>query len=246
LPVVFLDEFLGLRPRTACRDEGTVVLVRVDDHEFGIVIDGVRHGQPGAAGVGESASLSTVVVKPIGTLLSQIGLYAGATVLGDGGVVLILDLRGILRAADLPAGREADETSPPAARSDADRYLVCRTRQGRRIALPLERITRLEHVAAADVQPLGDRQVVRHGAGFTAVVDADRLLGDEAMVGNAMKLVVLGGDEGAFAVAVGQILDVLPAESPLQSSAVSTGVSGLLALGGMATEVLDVSRGLPW
>ena len=62
LPVVFLDEFLGLRPQTACRDEGTVVLVRVDDHEFGIVIDGVRHGQPGAAGVGESASLSTVVV----------------------------------------------------------------------------------------------------------------------------------------------------------------------------------------
>jgi len=246
LPVVFLDEFLGLRPQTACRDEGTVVLVRVDDHEFGIVIDGVRHGQTGAAGVGESASLSTVVVKPIGTLLSQIGLYAGATVLGDGGVVLILDLRGILRAADLPAGREADETSPSVATSDADRYLVCRTRQGRRIALPLERITRLEHVAAADVQPLGDRQVVRHGAGFTAVVDADRLLGAEAMVGSAMKLVVLGGAEGTVAVAVGQILDVLPAESPLQSTAVSTGVSGLLALGGMATEVLDVSRGLPW
>jgi hypothetical protein len=78
------------------------------------------------------------------------------------------------------------------------------------------------------------------------VVDADRLLGDEAMVGNAMKLVVLGGAEGAVAVAVGQILDVLPAESQLQSTGVSTGVSGLLALGGMATEVLDVSRGLPW
>jgi two-component system chemotaxis sensor kinase CheA len=247
LPVVFLDEFLGLRERTACRDEGTVVLVRVDDHEFGIVIDGVQHGHTGAAGVGEAASLSTVVVKPIGSLLSQVGLYAGATVLGDGGVVLILDLRGILRAADVPAGREADGASAASVASDAARYLVCRTRQGRRIALPLDRITRLEHVAAADLQPLGGRQVVRRGDGFTSVVDADRLLGGEATApADAVKLVVVGGAEGTVAVSVGQILDVLPAESPLQADSATTGVSGLLALGGLATEVLDVSRGLPW
>jgi len=247
LPVVFLDEFLGLRERTACRDDGTVVLVRVDDHEFGIVIDGVQHGQPAAAGVGEAASLSTVVVKPIGSLLSQVGLYAGATVLGDGGVVLILDLRGILRAADVPAGREVDGASVAPLASDAARYLVCRTRQGRRIALPLERITRLEHVAAADLQPLGGRQVVRRGDGFTSVVDADRLLGAEATTpADAVKLVVVGGAEGTVAVSVGQILDVLPAESPLQADSATTGVSGLLALGGLATEVLDVSRGLPW
>ena len=247
LPVVFLDEFLGLRGRTACRDEGTVVIVRVDDHEFGIVIDNVRHGEPGGAGVGESASLSTVVVKPIGSLLSQVGLYAGATVLGDGGVVLILDLRGILRATELPAGREADGAAPTATASDADRYLVCRTRQGRRIALPLERITRLEHVTAADVQPLGDRQVVRRGEGFTSVVDADHLLGGEGgACAESVKLVVLGGPEGSIAVSVGQILDVLAAESPLQAVEATTGVAGLLALGGLATEVLDVSRGQPW
>lgn len=247
VPVVFLDEFLGLRDRTACREEGTVVIVRVDDHEFGIVIDGVRHGQPGAAGVGESASLSTVVVKPIGSLLSQVGLYAGATVLGDGGVVLILDLRGILRAAALPASQEADAAASIAPVTEAERYLVCRTRQGRRIALPLARITRLEQVAAADVQPLGDRQVVRRGVGFTSVVDADHLLGAASTAAmEAVKLVVIGGPEGAVAVSVGQILDVLAAESPLQATAATAGVAGLLALGGLATEVLDVSEGLPW
>ncbi|MEI6239263.1 MAG: chemotaxis protein CheA [Planctomycetia bacterium] len=247
LPVVFLDEFLGLRERTACRDEGTVVLVRVDDHEFGVVIDGVRHGIPTEAGVGEAASLSTVVVKPIGSLLAQVGLYAGATVLGDGGVVLILDLRGLLQAADLPAAREVDAVAAAAAATDADRYLVCRTRHGRRIALPLDQITRLESVPAGDVQVLGDRKVVRRGDGFTPVVDADRLLGGGGTEpGDAVKLVVLGGPEGPVAVSVGQILDVLAAESPLQSTAATRGIAGLLALGGLATEVLDVSRGQPW
>ena len=61
-----------------------------------------------------------------------------------------------------------------------------------------------------------------------------------------MKLVVLGGPEGSIAVSVGQILDVLAAESPLQAVEATTGVAGLLALGGLATEVLDVSRGQPW
>lgn len=243
LPVVFLDEFLGLRDRSTRRAEGTAVIVRIDDHEFGLVIDGVRHGM--STGVGEVASLSTVVVKPIGSLLAQIGLYAGATVLGDGGVVLILDLRGILRAADLPPVREAERTVAAAAASLADRYLVCRTARGRRIALPLERITRLENVPAARLESLGERRVVRRGDAFTPVVDADRLLGGgTATLLDTLNLVVLGGPEGPVGLAVGRILDVLPAESPLQPGLAAPGVCGTLALGGLATEVLDLSRGI--
>ncbi len=256
LPVVFLDEFLGLRERTACRDEGTVVLVRVDDREFGIVIDGVRHarhahdGDESAArgtggGIGEAASLSTVVVKPIGGLLAQIGLYAGATVLGDGGVVLILDLRGMLRAADLPPVREADREADVVTET-GDRYLVCRTGHGRRIALPLERIIHLENVSVADLQSLGDRRVIRRGGAFTRVVDADELLGDPAASpGDRMSLVVCGRPDGPIGIAVRQILDVVAAESSLQPALATSGVCGALALGGVATEILDLARDLP-
>jgi len=248
LPVVFLDEFLGLCDRTSRRAEGTAVIVRIDDHEFGLVIDGVRHGTSPveSSAVGETASLSTVVVKPIGSLLAQIGLYAGATVLGDGSVVLILDLRGILRAADLPPVREAERAVAAAPVNLSDRYLVCRTARGRRIALPLERITRLENVPATHLESLGERHVVRRGDDFTPVVDADRLLGGSTATApvDAINLVVLAGPEGPVGVAVGRILDVLPAESPLQPALAAPGVCGTLALGGLATEVLDISQGL--
>jgi two-component system chemotaxis sensor kinase CheA len=249
LPVVFLDEFLGLCDRTARRAGGTAVIVRIDDHEFGLVIDGGRQGAGPAerTAVGETASLSTVVVKPIGSLLAQIGLYAGATVLGDGSVVLILDLRGILRAADLPPVREAERAVAAAPVNPSDRYLVCRTARGRRIALPLERITRLENVPATHLESLGERHVVRRGDDFTPVVDADRLLGGNAATApDALNLVVLAGPEGSVGVAVGRILDVLPAESPLQPALAAPGVCGTLALGGLATEVLDISQGLAW
>jgi len=249
VPVIFLDEFLGLRPRTACREHGTVVLVRVDDHEFGLVVDAAQSAAGEAAEVhrwtvAEAASLSTIVVKPIGGLLAQLGIYSGATVLGDGGVVLILDLRGILRAADLPqAPRRSDETAPATAvDADADAYLVCSTGTGRRIALPLDRVLRLEQFEAAALEAAGSGHVVRRGETFTPVVDADRLLGNAAAVpgAGAVNLVVLNERCGGIAVAVRSILDIAPAESLLQADLSAAGVAGTLSVGGRATEVLDL------
>jgi len=249
VPVVFLDAFLGLRPRAAGRETGTVVLVRVDDHEFGLVVDSARTGFPSAEladaqAASEAASLSTIVVKPIGTLLAQLGIYSGATVLGDGGVVLILDLRGILRAAQLPPlPRPEAASGRPDASAPADSYLVCQTGSGRRIALPLDSVARLERFGRDELQPVGHRQVVRRGQAFTPVVDADSLLGSPATAADdgTIHLVVLDERRGGVGIAVRQILDVAPAESPLQPGLAGSGVVGTLAVGGRATELLDLT-----
>jgi len=245
VPVVFLDRFLGLRLETACREQGTVVLVRVDDREFGLVVDGMQAGGTGSSDLLEAVSLSTVVVKPIGGLLAQLGLYSGATVLGDGGVVLILDLRGVVRAAALPPIER--EAAPPAgsSRDDADRgdrYLVCTTRSGRRIAVPLGHVVRLEQYAAGDLEPLGSRVVVRRGNAFTPVVDADVLLGGgQPAAEERVQLVVLDDHQSGLGLAVGGIIDVVAAESDLQPDLAAPGISGSLALGGLATEVVDLA-----
>jgi two-component system chemotaxis sensor kinase CheA len=189
------------------------------------------------------------VVKPIGSMLAQLGIYSGATVLGDGGVVLILDLRGMLRAANLPAvERDEPPTDTAAVPAVASSYLVCRTGAGRRIALPLDSVTRLETFGADALQPVGNRQVVRRGGMFTPVVDADSLLGSRPGVAaddGAVKLVVLDDRCGGVGIAVRQILDVTAAESPLQPALAATGVAGTLALGGLATELLDLTTVLP-
>ncbi len=246
VPVVFLDEFLGLREHTACRHEGTVVLLRVDDREFGLVIDGLRTVEQAADGkpAAEAVSLTTIVVKPIGPLLSQIGVYAGATVLGDGGVALILDLRGLLRMADLPPVEQPATAGDAVIHTEelADRYLVCRTNAGRRVAVPLEGVTRLESIVANDLQPVAGRHVVRRGDGFTPVIDVDSLLGSPTTAPPAaLHLVVLGTPTGNVGLAVRQIVDVAAAESPLQTDLAAAGMVGSLSLSGLATEVLDLT-----
>ena len=248
VPLVFLDEFLGLRRETSCRDQGTVVLVRVDDREFGIVVDGSTQVGGSAGGCRElleSATLSTIVVKPIGAVLSGIGVYSGATVLGDGGVVLILDLRGLARAVDVPASEPGTEPAAGSGSTPSDRYLVCTTRAGRRVALPLGDVVRLEKHRGRDVQTTGPRRLIRRGDGFTPLADADGLLGSggDGRLGQdaeaALNVVVIRGPAGDLGLAVQRILDVAAAESPLQTALVAPGVVGTVALGGLATEVLD-------
>jgi two-component system, chemotaxis family, sensor kinase CheA len=251
VPLVFLDAFLGLRPETTCRREGTVVLVRADDREFGIVVDGrTRAGEATACReLLESASLSTIVVKPIGSVLAGLGLYSGATVLGDGGVVLILDLRGLAKAAELPPIDRGEEAAEGGGEEAADRYLVCQTRRGRRIALPLGGVVRLEKHAGGDVHAAGPRRLIRRGDGFTPLEDADGLLADSsagtsglaASTADMLNVVVVRCPAGDVGIAVARILDVVAAESALQPALAAEGVTGTLALGGQATEVLDVA-----
>jgi two-component system chemotaxis sensor kinase CheA len=257
VPVIFLDEFLGLRATTAARENGTVVLVRIDDHEFGIVVDGPQTEGPAsnafpsrdgqAVTIPEAASLSTIVVKPIGSLLAQLGIYSGATVLGDGSVVLILDLRGILRAVELPPQPRRDEAAAAASISAADSYLVCRTGAGRRIAVPIDTVVRLEQFQGHELQAVGGKRLVRRGDLFTPVVDADSLLGAPGVRDSdgTVNLVVLDGRCGGIGIAVRQILDVAAADSVLQPSLAAPGVAGTLAVGGIATEVLDLAAFLP-
>jgi len=256
VPVVFLDEFLGLRRTTAARENGTVVLVRVDDHEFGLVVDGTQTARSdgdaspshdSAVVSMEAASLSTIVVKPIGSLLAQLGIYSGATVLGDGGVVLILDLRGILRSTELPPQPRRADDANSAAIGVNDSFLVCRTITGRRIAVPVDAVVRLEKFAGEDLQAAGGKRLVRRGDIFTPVIDADCLLGAHAAhddVGS-VSLVVLDGRCGGIGVAVRQILDVAAPDSMLQPSLAAPGVAGTFSIGGIATELLDLAALVP-
>jgi two-component system chemotaxis sensor kinase CheA len=244
VPIVFLDRFLGLRPDTPCRTEGTVVVVRVDEHECGLVVDGrPADGACGSRDLRDAAGLTAIVVKPIGPLLAHLGLYSGATVLGDGSVVLILDIRGMLRAARLPTIPPADEGEIAAdAAAVAGRYLVCTSRGGRRVALPLGEVARIERHPRTDLEALGTRTVVRRGDGFATVFDADMVLG--AVAGpepDPARLVVLGGGDGAVAVAVevGGIVDVLPAETDRDAVAGVPGAACTLGVGGRAAEVVD-------
>ncbi len=77
LPLVFLDRLLQQSPR----ENGTpcdIAILNADGRRFGLVVDGL-------------ADPEEIVVKPLAAVLREIGFYAGATILGNGEMALILN-----------------------------------------------------------------------------------------------------------------------------------------------------------
>src|SRR5271168_1074277 len=81
LPIAYLNQVLGLKAADQTEAVSMVVL-QAEDRQFGLVVDGINDTQE-------------IVVKPLGKQLKGLTLYAGATIMGDGRVALILDVLGI-------------------------------------------------------------------------------------------------------------------------------------------------------
>ena len=77
LPIVFLTEQLELEART----DGAlnIVVLQANDTRFGLVVDHISETQE-------------IVVKPLSQVLQTVTVFAGATIMGDGRVALIVDV----------------------------------------------------------------------------------------------------------------------------------------------------------
>ena len=86
LPLVFLNRELGLEGGRKREDVDNIVVLRAGDGRFGLVVDEIDDSEE-------------IVVKPLGKQLKGIACLAGATILGDGQVALILDVLGMAEMA---------------------------------------------------------------------------------------------------------------------------------------------------
>jgi two-component system chemotaxis sensor kinase CheA len=93
LPLVDLNRELRL---PASSTEGgsaqivNIVVLQADDRQFGLIVDEINDTEE-------------IVVKPLGKQLKGLACFAGATIMGDGQVALILDVLGIAQMANVVA-----------------------------------------------------------------------------------------------------------------------------------------------
>ena len=242
LPLVFLARELGVR-ETETRSHHIVVL-QADDRRFGLVVDGVT----------DSAE---IVVKPVGTYLKGVDTFAGATILGDGSVGLILDVIGLARRAHvLTAAQERElrpheedaETGPNA---DAVALLIFADHEGGRMAIPLELVTRLEEFPRTQLESSGPFPVVQYGEEILHLVDISRLMLERrhasrtdglSAASEALPVIVYTHEGRRVGVVVGQILDVVHHGLVELEPGSRPGVAGTMIVEGRVTEVLDLPQ----
>jgi two-component system, chemotaxis family, sensor kinase CheA len=86
LPIVRLHQLFGIEPRSRALHDGLIVVAEGDGRRVGLFVD-------------ELMGQQQVVIKSMESNYGRVEGVAGATILGDGSVALILDLPGLIRCA---------------------------------------------------------------------------------------------------------------------------------------------------
>ena len=227
LPLVDLDQvFESPRRDLRRRPLLNIVVLQADGRRLGLI-------------VGDVIDTEEIVVKPLGPPVRSIPLFAGATILGDGRVCLILDVTGIARtvgvASTLPLA--SIEPAPPA--DDRRSFLMLGLEGGRRLAVPLAEVARLEEVPASAIDRASGLEVICYQGRLLTLVR----LGDPNPLHppDPIRVVVCDGESGrSIGLVVDAILDVVEADPVVERVAEVAGIIGSAVFLDHAADLVDV------
>ncbi len=228
-----------------------IVVLQADDRQFGLVVDAIHDTEE-------------IVVKPLQKQLKGIGAFAGATIMGDGRVALILDVLGLAQKARVVSGvRERALSEKPAGAAvpagDRQTVLLFATHDGSRMAIPLSQVARLEEFPRSSLERVGPQDVVQYRDEILPLIHVSRALRQHrrsksdrlssrrrahdapaATDSDTIQVVVYSGKGRRVGLVVDRILDIVEETLVSRSVAHRRGVLFTAVIQGRATEFLDM------
>jgi two-component system chemotaxis sensor kinase CheA len=243
LPLVHLNHALNLEAtpwpnQPGAKDDAiNIVVLQTDGMPFGLVVDRIMDTEE-------------IVVKPLGKQLKGITTFAGATIMGDGRVALILDVHGLAaRAAVLATERERAATEvrdeQKATGEMTQTLLVFSGGGDSRMAIPLSEVARLEEFAPDIVERTGHHEVVQYRGSIMPLLRLARVLDlpeAELAPEALLQVIVIQHEAQHVAVVVERIIDVLDAAITVQQRRRPGVVLGSTVIQGRVTDLLDVRQ----
>jgi two-component system, chemotaxis family, sensor kinase CheA len=233
LPLADLNKVLGLESRRS-PDEISLVVLQADGRSFGLILDSICDSQE-------------IVVKPLGLQVKGVNCYAGATIMGDGGIALILDVMGVgVRSGVIAESGEKKRTQTAAAGQgilydERRSLLLFRAGSFERLALPLSEVARLEEIPASGVERAAGRPVVQYRGGFLPLISLAELLGGGFTESSeTLQVVVYRHGSQNLGLVVDQIVDIVEEVVVSPCGADQPGLLGSGVVGGKVTDFLDL------
>ena len=246
LPLVFLDKLL--MPGHDCKldtdRDNFIAVLDADGRRFGLVVDGL-------------ADPEEIVVKPLSSVLKDIGFYSGATVLGNADLALILDPGVIAMRAGVIMGTEEEATRAVEDGKDVTKieYLLVEA-GGRQAAVPLADVLRIEQVPLSRIEYMGYRPVLNFEGHLLPVEDSAGVLTAAADMPNPQIIVVVCREGNRHVgIAVSHVLDVAAGGDLFEAgTGQATGgvtllkerVTGIVDLGGVAALPAGAMQETEW
>jgi two-component system chemotaxis sensor kinase CheA len=207
LPIVNLRQELGLAPKstegeTNADEVVNIVVLRADDRQFGLIVDSINDTEE-------------IVVKPLSQQLKGIPVYAGATIMGDGRVALILDVLGTAQRAHVVSEVRdrglADNASRQSQHNSACQTLLILEVGDRRLALPISMVSRLEEIPRDSVEHADQQEVVQYRGQILPLLRLGQMLGIATLEDPSapLQVVVYREDGRSVGLVVDRIADIV-------------------------------------
>ena len=244
LPLLYLNRELRLQNDGGAAIGSNIVVLRGGGRQFGLVVDQINDTEE-------------IVVKPLGQQLKGLTVFAGATIMGDGKVALILDVVGLAQKANIISQSGDSNVQNAADNQKADAHdkqmlLLFKLANEERMAIPLSAVARLEEFAWSSVEDAGGQHVVQYRGQIMPLINVAEVFGDhraKARVRRVKKktaadeqihVVVYSHKDRNIGLRVERILDVVDQRIELQTTGARAGVLGTAVIKDRVTELLDV------
>ncbi len=198
-----------------------IVIISTGTFQYGIVVD-------------QFFNTEEIVVKPLGRHLKGLPEYAGATIMGDGKVALIIDVSGLAAKAGMRHVSGSSRAAILAAetarenRQDTMSFLLFQNQPGELCGIPMEMVLRVERIERSQIENSAGRRTMQYrGASLPLITLSDAA--EVKPIGEQQKLAVIvssiGGREVGLLVAMP--VDVIEARLQIdQKTHRQKGISG--------------------
>ncbi|HEX7532793.1 MAG TPA: chemotaxis protein CheA, partial [Methyloceanibacter sp.] len=193
----------------------TVVVIQIGARLFGVLVDSVFRTEE-------------IVVKPMSSLLRDVSMFSGNTILGDGSVIMIIDPSALGSVVGSVEGQAEAGSAFASTRAAADEgktaLLLFRAGSHTLKAVPLSLITRLEEIELDTIERCNDEDVVQYRGALMPLVYIDTERGKHSS-GVQPVLVFTEGDLHV-GLAVDEIVDIVEEKLAIELEAEAAGVIG--------------------
>jgi two-component system chemotaxis sensor kinase CheA len=210
-----------------------IVVVTTGAMKYGLVVESFHTGEE-------------IVVKPLGRHIKGLGEYAGATIMGDGTVALIVDVAGLASKAQLAnagsAVRATEIETNTEILVESRSYLLFYNGPEEVCATPLENVVRVEKVTRKQVENIGGKRTMQYRGVFLPLValsDVARV----ATIGEEQELAVIVARVGNREVGLLAAMPVDVVETKAVMDAVThrqTGVAGSAIMRDVTVLIADI------
>lgn len=247
IPLAYLRQELEIEGHGVAEDHApeavSIVVLQAEERSFGLVVDAIDDSVE-------------IVVKPLGRHLRGIPVFAGATIMGDGRVAMIIDVLGLAQSANVVSElgkRGFMEQEVEAMQDVSDKWMVLLVQSaGKRLAIPASEVERIETFSRSAIEISGEQVLVQYRGSVMplkyltggATVNASPTLESPIKDNRShIDVVVPKTDSQLLGLIVDEIIDVLEDEFQVANPVDPTpGVIGTTVIRGRVAELVDINQ----